>query len=143
MNNPNENPFPCDEAQPGAAVAAPRYKINLHSSVIITASSTDGEKPDIFLQGQLLDVSRSGIGLYISVQDKKQLDSLGADLSMHLLLPLPVKAIEIVVTPVRFEQLQGEANEDKILLGTHITNMNSRERILFMQFINDFEDLQN
>lgn len=57
---------------------------------------------------------------------------------MRLLLPLPKKAIELDAAPVRYQQLD-ENRDDKFLIGAQITNMNSRDRILFMEFIRECE----
>lgn len=90
----------------------------------------------------MLDVSVSGLPLLISDGDAREIDSLGTDLSIRLLLPLPEKAIELEVTPVRYKQ-SDENKNSKVLMGTHIINMHARDRILFMNFINDYETLEN
>ncbi len=121
--------------------AAPRYKIELKSSVLITIisnSATDKESYFV-LQAQLLDVSISGLGLIISVANMRELKKLGNDSMMRLLLPLPKKAIELEAIPVRYQQLD-KNKDDKILLGAQITDMNSSDRILFMEFIREGEE---
>jgi hypothetical protein len=55
---------------------------------------------------------------------------------IRLLLPLPVKAIELEVSPVRYQPL-GEA--EKVLMGAFITDMKGSDRVIFMEFINDYE----
>ncbi len=121
--------------------AAPRYKIELKSSVLITIisnSATDKESY-LVLQAQLLDVSTSGLALIISSADMIELRELGNDSMIRLLLPLPKKAIELEAIPVRYQQLD-KNKDDKILLGAQITNMNSFDRILFMEFIREGEE---
>jgi len=123
--------------------AAPRYKIELHSSVLITAigSCADDKESCLVLQAQMLDVSISGLGLIVSNADMKELIKLGKDSVMRLLLPLPKKAIELEAVPVRYQQLdKNDAN--KVLIGAQIRNMNGSDRILFMQFIREGEALQ-
>jgi hypothetical protein len=123
--------------------AAPRYKIELHSSVLITAfgSSADDKESCLVLQGQMLDVSISGLGLIVSNADIKELIKLGKDSVMRLLLPLPKKAIELEAVPVRYQQLD-KKDADKVLIGALIRDMNGSDRILFMQFIREGEALQ-
>lgn len=120
---------------------APRHKVNLRASVLITAIAWDitGERAEeryLALQGQLLDVSRSGLALIISSADYRELEALGKEAVLQLMLPLPAQAVELEASPVRFERLnQGE----RVLLGAHITKMRGRDRILFMEFINQYE----
>ena len=119
--------------------AARRYKVNLKASVIITAvnRTIDNEESYLVLQAQLLDVSKTGLALLISYTDASALKKSGGDLIFRLLLPLPAEAIELEVVPVRYRVLEGTS---RILVGANITNMNGRDRILFMDFINEFED---
>lgn len=123
---------------------APRYTVNLRSSVIITAvsySSADNETY-LVLQGRLLDVSRTGLALVISRTDLLELKQLGTDVVFRLLLPLPGQAIELEATPVRYQQLD-DSEAGQVLVGANITNMNGRDRIVFIDFIHQFEDLQD
>jgi hypothetical protein len=124
--------------------AAPRYAINLKSSVLITAirNSADDKKSYLVLQGHLRDVSMTGLALIISYDDMRELEMFGDDLIMHLLLPLPVEAIELEAAPVRYQRLD-ESEKGKVLVGAQITNMKGRDRILFMDFIREGEVLQN
>ena len=140
MNNSDEKSVSGNERR-----AATRHEISLSSSVLITASSgsADAKEPYLFLQGQLLDVSRSGLALIISTDDMRELQMLGSDPLLRLLLPLPTKAIELEASPVRFEHQEDENAEVSVLMGAHITNMSSRDRILFMKFINDYEIPEN
>ena len=118
--------------------SAPRHKIELDSSILITAIDNTAEttEPCFVLQGRLRDVSLSGLAIIISFKDMIELKLLGDDLTLHLLLPLTVKAIELDATPVRYEPLDGKG---RVLVGARITNMKGRDRILFMEFINRLE----
>lgn len=122
---------------------APRYNINLKSSVLITAirTSSDGEEDYLILQGQLRDVSITGLALIISSDNMRELKMFGEDFVLRLLLPLPIKAIELEAVPVRFQRIDKSKN-GSILVGAHITNMNGRDRILFMDFIRENEAAQ-
>lgn len=71
----------------------------------------------------------------------KELGIFGMDWVIQLLLPLPSGAIELEVTPVRYQRLD-ETEMDEILVGTHITNMSGRDRVLFMEFIHECEASQ-
>lgn len=136
INDSSKEPCVTEERR-----AAPRYKIELKSSVLITIisnSATDKESYFV-LQAQLLDVSISGLALIISSADMIELRELGNDSMMRLLLPLPKKAIELEAIPVRYQQLD-KNKDDKILLGAQITDMNSFDRILFMEFIREGEE---
>ena len=122
---------------------ASRYKINLKSSVLITAiqNSADEEEIYLILQGQLRDVSMTGLALIISYDDMQELTIFGEDSLLRLLLPLPVQAIELEAFPVRYQWLD-ESQNGEVLIGAQITNMNGRDRILFMEFIRENEAAQ-
>jgi hypothetical protein len=119
--------------------AAPRHKNEFKSSVQITAISNAAEvkEPLFVLQGQLLNVSLSGLAMTISLNNAGELKLLEEDLTLHLLLSLPVKAIELDATVVRYKPLVGSKTE-QVLVGAHITNIKERDRRLFMEFINHF-----
>lgn len=122
--------------------AASRHKVNLDASVIITAvkpAAGDASESYHILQAQLLDVSRTGLGLIISNSDIQQLKAFGDDLTFRLLLPLPAEAIELEAVPVRYERLN-ETETRRIVVGANVTNMKGRDRVLFMDFINRFEN---
>lgn len=118
---------------------APRHKVNLEGSVLMTAvaQNEDGEEQYLALQGNLLDVSRSGLALIISDEDHCELEALGNKTVLQLLLPLPVQAIELEVVPVRSEQLPQSKN--KVLIGAQIVKMSGRDQILFTDFIDQYE----
>ena len=118
---------------------APRHQVNLRSSVLITALAADESEDYYVLQGQLLDVSVSGLALIISNDDMLKLNELGDELKLRLLLPLPAQAIELEAVPVRYQKLN-EGKAGKILLGAQITDMSGRDRILFMDFIHQYEN---
>lgn len=119
---------------------APRYKISLKAPVLITAitGATVDKEQYFVLRGQTLDVSISGLALIIPNSDWREIERLGRDCLLRLLLPLPSEAIELEVSPVRF-QLLNESERGEILVGTHIINMKGRDRILFMEFVRDCE----
>jgi hypothetical protein len=118
--------------------AAPRYKINLERSILVTAINhqESGEEVYYVLQALLLDVSLSGLALIVSSTDAVELRQMGDALIMQMLLPLPVKSIELEVEVVRYKLL--EDNED-FLIGAHITDMSGSDRIIFMEFIRERE----
>ncbi len=123
---------------------APRHKINLKEPVIITAigKSIPDQEDYHVLQGRTLDISVSGLALIISSDTRQELKKLGDEWVMHLLLPLPAKSIELEVTPVRYQELSNSETGD-VLVGTHITDMKGQDRIIFMEFINQFESGPN
>lgn len=123
--------------------AAPRHIAELKAPVLITAIGLSGRDTEecLFMHGRTHDVSVSGLALIISNEDRQELSRLGNEWVMHLLLPLPKEAIEIEVTPVRFQPFaSGKTGE--ILVGAHITRINDRERVLFLDFIHECEASQ-
>jgi hypothetical protein len=120
---------------------APRYKVNLKAPVIILVvkQSEDGAEQFLPLQGRTRDVSLSGLAVVISNKEMDELERFGTDCTMRLVLPLPSGAIDIEAAPVRFQPLSGEEGQGT-LIGARITNMPGRDRILFMEFIQDIAD---
>lgn len=119
---------------------APRHRVNLQAPVLISAISNYAKdnEPYFVLRGRLCDVSLSGIAIIVSRKDRLELEQLGDAITLRLLLPLPVQAIELDAMPVRYQRLN-EGEESDVLIGAQITNMNGRDRILFMDFIYEFE----
>ena len=117
-----------------------RHRIILQASVLVSAINNLGKEdsPYFVFQGQLWDVSLTGLGIIISFEDRLELELLGEDVTLRFLLPLPVQAIELDATPVRYQALKENEKSD-ILVGAQITNMNGRDRIIFMEFIRSFE----
>lgn len=85
MNNPGGYPTPIINNSPGETGIkeeqrrAPRHKIELKSSVLITviSYSADDKESYFVLQAQLLNVSISGLALIISNADMQALKRLG------------------------------------------------------------------
>ena len=119
---------------------ATRHIANLKAPVLITAIciGADNREQCLFLQGRIVDVSLTGVALIISCEDRQELESLGNEWVMHLLLPLPSEAIELEVTPVRFQPIASERS-DNVLIGAQISRIGTRERAVFMEFIRDCE----
>ena len=120
-----------------------RHKVNLGSPVLITAVANSGESGEQYhiLEGRLLNVSVSGLALVISGDDFQGLRKLGENTVMRLLVPLPKESIELEAAPHRYHALEGSEN-GLILVGTQITNINGRDRIVFTEFIFECEATQ-
>lgn len=118
---------------------APRYKVNLEGSVLMTAVAPDENEEENYLalQGNLLDVSRSGLALIVSEEDQRELEAMGSKTVLRLLLPLPAQAIELEAVPVRYQPLTEGKN--KVLIGAQIVKMSGRDQILFTDFIDQYE----
>lgn len=119
---------------------ATRHIANLKAPVLITAICTgaDNREQCLFLQGRTADVNLTGVALIISSEDWQELESFGNEWVMRLLLPLPDEAIELEVTPVRFQPTASERS-DHVLIGAQISRIGERERAVFMKFIRDCE----
>lgn len=120
--------------------AAPRHKVNLRFWVLITAVSnpTQSQEQYVFLRARTLDVSASGLALIISAEDVREIQRLGSEPVMRLLLPLPGEAVELEAMPVRFVSLDSET--DEVLVGAQITNISDRDRERFTEFIRECEN---
>ena len=125
-----------NDEMPGAEEKrqSPRYRIDLRSSVLVTAVKIADEAEYVVLQGQLLDVSLSGLALVVSEEDIAELNKLGADIRLQLLLPLPGEAIAVEAMPMRYQKLAA-TEKSQVLIGAQITNMSGRDRIVFINFI--------
>jgi response regulator RpfG family c-di-GMP phosphodiesterase len=115
---------------------APRHKARLESSVLmIAAKETAGQKEQMLtLTGYTYDISESGVGLIVAAEDMEALDSFGSTYTLRLVLTLPKGPIELVITPVRHQQLD---DGKEYLVGAQITDMSGRDRVRFMEFISE------
>jgi c-di-GMP-binding flagellar brake protein YcgR len=120
--------------------AAPRHKVNLRFWVLITAVSnpTQNQEQYFFLRARTLDVSASGLALIVSAEDVREIQRLGSESVMRLLLPLPGEAVELEAMPVRFVHMNSES--DEVLVGAKIINISDRDRERFMKFIRECEN---
>ncbi|HEV2705428.1 MAG TPA: response regulator [Pyrinomonadaceae bacterium] len=116
---------------------APRHKARLESSVLMIAAkeTAAGHKEQMLtLTGYTHDISESGVGLIVAAEDMEALDSLGATYTLRLVLTLPKGPVELLITPVRYQQLE-EGRE--YLIGAQITDMSGRDRVRYMEYISE------
>jgi hypothetical protein len=115
---------------------APRFKVRLGVPVLVlvTPSRNSPDEQFLALQGEVSDVSESGLALTVSAGGMKELLSFGLDCTMQMVLPLPNGAVELQAAPARYQKLRGDEGNG-VMVGAYITDMSGRERARYMEFI--------
>jgi CheY-like chemotaxis protein len=131
------------EARPrrsaGERRAAPRRPVRLETRVLIMATGGDERSEEGVagcetmhaLGASTYDLSESGVALLVPAEEMATLESLGRTCLMRLVLGLPAGAVELTVRQVRQEWLGGR----EYLVGTEITDMTGRDRVLYMEYV--------
>jgi CheY-like chemotaxis protein len=117
---------------------APRHKIRIETRVLLMAireAKSDSEDV-LLLTSYTYDISDSGLALIITEKDMMALSDYAQTYKLRLMLTLPTGPMELTVTPVRTQRF-GEVEQREYLIGTQITDMSGRDRVLFMQYIRD------
>lgn len=115
---------------------APRYEIQVEarmSSVLVFDHESDDDDADdemLMVMGYTRDVSESGLGLIVPEGSVDEEAVVGK--TFHIVLGLTTGSLDIEAMAVRCERLESEKG---YLIGAHITNMNGRDRVLFLQYL--------
>lgn len=117
--------------------SARRYKIKLESEVLALATdnSENGDKTYYPFMAQLSDISLTGLALIVSVADACEIQALGSDITIRIMLQLTSMSIETKLTPVRYHLIE---DEKRVLVGSIMTMPKKGMQIL-MKFIEDFD----
>lgn len=127
-------PFPVA----GERRIAPRHEIRIETRVLLMAvREAESEKEEVLLlTGYTYDISDGGLALIVNEKDMIALSDFAHTYKLRLMLTLPTGPMELIVTPVRTQRF-GEVEQGEYLVGTRITDMSGRDRVLFMQYIRD------
>lgn len=112
---------------------APRYLAQVEarlSIVLVFDHVEDDDKEDGFLMvaGYTQDISETGLGIVVPEGSLEEQTLIGS--TFHIVLGLDAGALDIEARAVRYEQ-----TEKGHLIGVQITNMNGRDRVLFLKYL--------
>ena len=113
----------------------PRYETQVKtrmSSVLVFDHEQNDDVDDemLVVMGYTRDISESGMGIIVPCGSIQEQDVVGA--SFHIVLGLEQGALDIEARAVRYQPLEAEKG---CLIGARITNMNGRDRVLFLQYL--------
>lgn len=96
-----------------------------------------GDSPDAgALEGHTRDMRATGLSLVLPDIRLGAQDLVGEDRSLLVVLELPVGPIEIVVAPVRYEQLESDGTAPPAyLVGVRITEISDSDCVRFVKYL--------
>jgi hypothetical protein len=100
-------------------------------------AGTEGEHYH-FLRGKTKNVSISGVALVLAAEDVLELQGLGSEFLLRLMIPLPSQPIEVEVLPVRYQCISADPQEG-IVVGAKIVNISAADLALYEEFIAEQE----
>jgi CheY-like chemotaxis protein len=112
-----------------------RYEIQVEaqiSSVLVFDHEQDDDVDDemLVVMGYTNDISENGLGIIVPEGSIDEEGVIGS--TFHIVLGLEQGSLDIEAKAVRYQRLDAEKG---YLIGAHITNMNGRDRVLFLQYL--------
>lgn len=84
------------------------------------------------MEGHTRDISSTGLGLVVPAIRIGEHYLTGEDRLLRVLLELPSGPIQMVVTPVRYEPLGDDEDEQGFIIGARITDISPQDHELFI-----------
>jgi YesN/AraC family two-component response regulator len=127
--------FAIIQETPDGTLRPPRYEVQVeaHMSSVLVFDHEQNDDEDnemLVIMGYTRDISESGLGIIVpegSLDEQKVIGS-----TFHIVLGLDQGSLDIEAEAVRYQRLEAEKGH---LIGAHITNMNGRDRVLFLQYL--------
>lgn len=127
--------------------AAPRFTTHLETRLVVNVSLLDVKtKPDNarlrgVLAGYTRDLSETGLGIVVPDIRIGGLNITRPDRMLRIMLGLPGQPIEIRAVPVRYVELEEEADGEKAryLIGMLIKEMSKRHRSQYNAFLKSLQ----
>ena len=109
---------------------ATRYRVRLPFNIILLERKTKigTAHGPLTLDGYTYDVSATGIGLIAPAIRLGNHYLTGLNRKFDLTLRLPHESVQMLVDPVRYEQLGGGKDETGYLIGAHIIEISQSNR---------------
>lgn len=107
---------------------AKRYRIRLPFSIALLETNVGSAHGPLTLDGNTYDVSSTGVGLIAPAIRIGGRYLTTPDRAPDLTLRLPSGAIQMLVDPVRYEQLDEEKDKTSYLIGVHIVQISKSNR---------------
>jgi len=121
--------------------ASPRHRVKIEFRVLLVATRTsaDGQEQMLPLIGYTHDISESGVSLAVSAKSMSVLHALGQGYTLQLVLTLPAGAVELEITPARYQQLREGEKATRFLIGAYITKISNEDRERLVSYLETFE----
>lgn len=121
--------------------AAPRRRVKLEFRVLMIATTIDatGVEQTLPLMGSTRDISENGLGLLVAAKTMSLLYSLGHSYTLQLVLTLPSGAVELEVTPARYEHINEGTSGSRILIGARITKISDEDNARLIEYLQSIQ----
>jgi hypothetical protein len=123
--------------------AAPRFTTHLERRLVVNVSLLDikpeAQRGPTVLAGFTRDVSESGLGIMLPDIRIGKSSVTRPDRTLRIMLGLPGEAIEIHALPVRYIEVDEDAEGEGYLLGVRITKISERDRNRYEAFLKTFQ----
>ncbi len=127
--------FSTAQGNPDNPRRPPRYETQVEtrmSSVLVFDHEQNDDTDDemLVVMGYTRDISESGLGIIVPDGSIDEQSVIGS--TFHIVLGLERGALDIEARAVRYQPLEAGKG---CLIGAQITNMNGRDRVLFLQYL--------
>ena len=124
---------------------APRFTTHLERRLVVNVSlpdarnKTEGARGPSVLAGYTRDVSETGLGIVLPDIRLNNSNVTRPDRTLRIMLGLPGDAVEIHAIPIRYVELEEDAESEGYLIGVHITGISDRDRSRYQAFLKTFQ----
>ncbi len=114
-----------------------RHNVRLQFTLAMASPKkvVNGTRRISTLAGHTLDLSATGLALIVPAITLGEHHLVGENRSLNVKLELPAGAVEMQVTPVRYESLEEHETETGYLIGVRIAAMTDEDRAKFAAYV--------
>jgi c-di-GMP-binding flagellar brake protein YcgR len=112
-----------------------RVKVPCSVSIHYFAEQANGRRPVPAMQGHTRDISATGVGLIVPAIRIGEHYLTGEDRLLKIVLELPSGSIQIILTPVRYEPIDNDEDEQGFVIGGRITEISPQDRDRLKTFL--------
>jgi hypothetical protein len=87
------------------------------------------------LLGELVDISRTGIGFLVSVIRVNEKYLVGQDRNLNIEIDLPTGKVQMKAIGRRYEKVGMHLSTERFFVGAHIVNMTDADREIYEYFL--------
>ena len=108
-----------------------RIKFPFRVSIHHLSGQANGRRPVPAIEGHTRDISSTGLGLIVPAIRIGEHYLTGEDRLLKVVLELPSGPIQLIVTPVRYEPLGDDEDDQGFVIGARITDISTQDRERF------------
>lgn len=112
-----------------------RLKLPCKVSIHHLTGQLNGRRAVPAIHGHTRDISSTGVGLIVPAIRIGEHYLTGEDRLLRIVLELPSGPIQLIVTPVRYEPLGDDDEEQGFVIGARITDISAQDRELFISAV--------